>query len=224
MLTENLIHKVSKLLTNEEKFKLLLWVGEIELIRAKKESHLKEEKRVIKRSETDHQLFINTTLFDIIVQRELKKPSIKRYEGQQTLTGEIEPYRVRPGIITVFQKAMVIGNPKDAISYYLNKRGRKFKYGEFVGFIYTEIPVIPAVQNVTRYLVKEPDIERRKKLRRALRKQGVKRYIYDKYLKHNTLIKFNDPNFKPKTPKQRADARDRKLAKRMKKDPKNTRK
>jgi len=217
---EPLIRQVSKLLTNEEKANLLIWVAEIEQIRAKETSDSKEELRIIKRSEEDHELYMKTALFDIIVQRKLKKPAVKRYAGQQKITGEkVEPYKTRAGIITVFQKAWVIGNPKDAVSYYLNKRGRKSKYGRFVGFVYTEIPAISSVQPVTIYTVKEPAIEKRKAIRRSNRKHRIRRSDYNAHLKHNTLSDFADPDFVPKTPKERGREYDVRMARRMRADP-----
>ena len=220
-LTKQLIRRVSKLLTNEEKYKLMIWVGEIELIRAKGNPQSKSDEKIIKRSEAEHRLAINTKLFDIIVQKELKKPAIKRYEGQQDLMGEYaeKPYKTRPGIITVFQKAAVIGNPKSAVNYYLNFRGRKTKYGEFVGFVYTEIPVIPTVQPVTVYFVKESAIEKRKAIRRSNRRHKVRRSDYEAHLKNNTLVDFADPDFVPKTPRERGREYDIRMAKRMRDDP-----
>lgn len=216
----SLIRHVSGLLTNEEKAKLLLWVAEIEQIRSKTDSDRKEELRIIRRSQEDHELYLKSVLLDIVFQRDLEKTVKTYHEGQVTLSGKTrEAYKMRTGIVTVFQKAMVIGRPKDAVSYYLNKRGRKNKYGKFVGFIYTEIPVIPSVQPVTIYTVKEPSIERRKAVRRSNRRHGIKRSDYEAHLQHNTLVHFSDPDFTPKTPKERGREYDIRVAKRMRDDP-----
>ncbi len=144
---------------------------------------------------------------------------IQRYDSQIRLTGKgIPTYRGKGGVITVFEKAMVLGDPRDAINYYLNKRGRKNKYGPFVGFIYAEIPDIDTVYPITTYLVTEPDIEHRNKIRKWRKKHNIKKLHYDLYLKYNTLIDFNDPEFEPKTPEDRLKEYNERVRLRMEKD------
>lgn len=119
------------------------------------------------------------------------KGSQQRYEKQSTLTGEkIPTYKGKPGIVGVFTKAWVIGPPRDIISYYLNKRGRRTKYGEFKGFIYTEIPDIDTKQLMTQYNQTTEAIRERNKIREWRRKHGISKTLYEKHLKHNTLTDF----------------------------------
>lgn len=103
-----------------------------------------------------------------------------------------EYQRMQGGIITMFEKAECYGSPRDAVNYWLNKRGRRKAFGDFVGFIYGEYPTPYAPSAAARvnfaFTMKEPHIEQRKALRKSLRKRGVKKWYYEKYLKKNTLV------------------------------------
>jgi len=107
------------------------------------------------------------------------------------------------GIVTVFEKAVVYNAPRDAVCFWLNRRGRKKKFGAFMGFVYGEVPVTTTPRLLIEYTVYEAPIEARKAKRRALRKRGVRDWYFDKYHAHNTLTHYARPGFKPKTPAQR---------------------
>jgi len=105
-----------------------------------------------------------------------------------------EPWYTKQGIVSVFEKAVVYGSPRDAASYWINKKGRKKAFGEFLGWIITEIAVPQTLGSITRvnfeFTVKEAHIEARKKLRKTLRERGIKRHYYESHLKGNTLLDF----------------------------------
>lgn len=102
--------------------------------------------------------------------------------------------RMTGGIITMFEKAECYGNPRDAINYWLNKRGRRKAFGEFIGFVYGAYPSPDSNSAAARvnfmFTKKEPHIEARKAHKRNLRKRKIKRYLYDRYVKGNTLTDF----------------------------------
>jgi len=127
----------------------------------------------------------------------------KDYERK--LDGSIQPVkeyaRTKGGIITVFEKAMVYGNPADALSYWRNKRGRRKAFGDFKGWIYGEIPACQDVRLQFEFTVDEPHIEKRKRRKRHLRKIGLAQWRWKKYHKDNTLPKILRRGIKyPKTP------------------------
>jgi hypothetical protein len=134
-------------------------------------------------------------LLQLIDERELSKnPQFtQHYEPQVSLTGEKKPaYKTRQGIITMFKKAMVFGPPADIISYYLNKRGRRNKYGTFLGFVIAEIPAQyrAMVKPVTVYTEKDPGIEGRKAHKANLRKHKISIPTWLHKLEGNTLMDF----------------------------------
>lgn len=198
----------------EERFKQMVY-GLIE-IRLENPPQTEEKMK-------DRQLLEKAVALEFIDKYINPYPKTKqRYKKQRTLTeGKTPSHKTRGAVVTIFSKAWVLGAPRSAISYWINRRGRKNKYGEFKGFIYAEIPVflLEQVQPVTVYTAKEPAIERRKKLMKWRRKHRITKRHYDFRLKHNTLIHFNDPDFKPKTQKQRSEERTRKLQKKMEDDP-----
>ena len=102
--------------------------------------------------------------------------------------------RMTGGIITMFEKAECYGNPRDAINYWLNKRGRRKAFGEFIAFVYGAYPSPDSNSAAARvnfmFTKKEPHIEARKNHRKNLRKRKIKRYLYDRYVKGNTLTDF----------------------------------
>ena len=222
-MSEGLIRKVSTLLTREEQLKLMIWIGELEVLRDKGDESVSE--KLIKKTEEEHQLAVNSVLMEIIEERELRKSKItQQYEPQRNLLDEPKPaYTTQAGVVTMFSKAMVVGHPRDAISYYLNKRGRKNKYGKFLGFIITDIPSFlrTTVQPVSVYFVKEAAIERRKELMRWRKAHRITKLDYDLHLKHNTLIHFFEGR-EILTPKERNRRRNidetRRLYKRKLKD------
>jgi len=248
-MSEALMRRVAPLLSAEEKVKLLIWVGELELIRAGKieltrppgvrmktfvegnpiieELAEPEQKpnpsqvKLLKRTPEEHELFINALLMSIIEERVLKKtPMIQRYAPQVSLTGEKDPaYLTQAGVITIFKKAMVFTRPSDAVSYYLNKRGRRNKWGTFLGFVIAELPTYyrSLVQPITIYTEKDPGIEHRKALGRWRRKHKIKVADYEHHMKHNTLTDFIEGN-EILTPQERKDRRDEKVARRMMRD------
>lgn len=117
--------------------------------------------------------------------------TINTFDGLK-LTGK--PWSTKRGVVSIFEKATVYGSPRDAASYWINKKGRKKAFGEFLGWIIAEIPV-PQTPGFTvrvnfEFTAKEPHIEARKALRKALRERGIRRNYYDRYLKGNTLQDF----------------------------------
>jgi len=125
-------------------------------------------------------------------------PKIMKYRDIINTFDGIKPtgesWKTQRGIVSVFEKANVYGNPGDAASYWINKKGRKKAFGEFLGWIITEIPVPQTLGGTARvnfaFTFKEPHIEARKALRRTLKQKKMKREYYDKYLKGNTLVDF----------------------------------
>lgn len=95
------------------------------------------------------------------------------------------------GIISIFEKATIYGYPRDAINYWLNRKGRRKAFGDFMGWIYGEIPAgSPTGRQLFEFTVDEPHIEARKALRRSLKQKKIRRDYYAKYLKGNTLKDF----------------------------------
>lgn len=94
-----------------------------------------------------------------------------------------------PGVITLFDNAVVYGDPLDAFSYYENKRGRKKKFGDFRGFIIGEV-IRGDCRLHYEFIRPDPKVEARRRRKRFLRKKGVPIWYYDKYLKRNTLRKW----------------------------------
>lgn len=221
-MSETIIRKAFQLMTKEEQIKFMIWVGELEIIRGGgRHPQNNSEKKLIKRTDEEHKLFINAVLMQIIEDRYLNKFIAQRYKEQITLARKKQPsYKAKQGIISMFEKAMVLFHPSDAVSYYLNKRGRKNKYGKFLGFVITEIPtdLRAAVQPVTVYIVKEPAIERRKEMMAVRRRRKITKSYFNKYLKHNTLIDFSNPDFEPITPKERSMNRQKRIRKKMEED------
>ena len=217
-MSEALIRRAFKLMTREEQVKLMIWVGETELIRARNDQSISE--KLVKRTEEEHQLAVNSVLMEIIEERELKKnPMVQHYESQTDLTGTRAPsYKTQAGVITMFKKAMVMGHPRDAINYYLNKRGRKNKYGMFLGFIIAEIPTYfrAVVQPITVYTEKDPGIEHRKAIGKWRRKHSIKVADYRHHMEHNTLTHFIEGTVT--TPQERSAMNDERIARRMKRD------
>jgi len=196
---DHLIRRVSKLLDAERKVKLLTHIGEIEVLRAKKEYNNQSEEKVINRTEEEHRLFIMALLLNIIEERE-KREIITPVDTVLDLDGEarvVKEYKkTTVGIISLFEKATFYGMPKDAISYWLNKKGRRKALGNFVGWIYGEVPATTTilqpwmVRSLFEFTVDEPHIEARKALRKSLKQKKMRRDYYDKYLKGNTLLDF----------------------------------
>jgi len=195
----HLIRRVSKLLDAERKVKLLTYIGELEVLRAKKEYTNKSEEKVINRTEEEHSFFITALLLNIIEERKEHKiitpvDTVFGLDGEPRVAKEYRKTTV--GIISVFEKATFYGMPKDAMSYWLNKKGRRKAFGNFVGWIYGEIPATTPtlqpwmVRPCFEFTVDEPHIEARKALRRSLKQKKVKRDYYNKHLKGNTLLDF----------------------------------
>jgi len=112
--------------------------------------------------------------------------------GEEIVLKEYQP--TTGGIITIFEKASVYGFPADAISYWLNKRGRRRAFGEFLGFIYGEVPVAAHFGRVLfEFTRDEKHILERKAHRRNLKKRKIKRYKFDSWLKGNTLTDYANP-------------------------------
>lgn len=100
-----------------------------------------------------------------------------------------EDLKVRAGVVTIFDNAVVYGNPLDAMSYYVNKRGRKEKFGEFRGFIIGEIIDDPQ-RILFEYIRDNPKVIARRRHKANLRKHHIEVWRFDKYLKKNTLDKI----------------------------------
>ena len=135
---------------------------------------------------TVHSDLVPTDLFG-------KEVTPKERKKLQVTVEPIEYAKMRSGVITMFEKAECYGNPVDAISYWLNKRGRRTAFGNFIGFVYGEFPVpcaARAVRVMFAFTVKEPHIEARKAHRRNLKKRGIKGYVFRDDLKGNTLPDF----------------------------------
>jgi len=65
MFTDQLIHRVSKILPAEKKLQLLIYIGELEVLREKGIATNQSEEKVIKRTDQEHKLFINALLLSI---------------------------------------------------------------------------------------------------------------------------------------------------------------
>lgn len=198
---DGLIRRASKLLNAKEKAKLLTHIGELEILLDKKECNNKSEEKVINRTGEEHRLFTMAMLLNIIEKREKRKhkiitpvDTVLGLDGETRITKEYR--KTTGGIISIFEKATFYGTPQDAISYWLNKKGRRKALGNFVGWIYGETPATTAilqpgmVRPLFEFTVDEPHIEARKALRRSLKQKKIKRQDYDKYLKGNTLVDF----------------------------------
>lgn len=171
----------------------------------------------------DEKLRLETFALDYL----LKKigplfPTIKRREVLNTLEGPREvgkPWFTKGGIIAVFEKAVVYDAPRDAISYWLNKRGRKKAFGEFKGWMFGEIPLMESGGRlIFEYTMDEVPIEARKQLRRTLREHRIPRWAYNKYHARNTLNHYASPGFKPKTPRERDQEIQARLERRKQRD------
>lgn len=135
---------------------------------------------------TVHSDVIETDLFGKELPRRERRKLVKTMEN-------VEYAAMQSGIITMFEKAECYGNPVDAINYWLNKRGRRTAFGNFVGFVYGAYPVpcpVRAMRVMFRFTVKEPHIEARKAHRRNLKRIGVKRHQFRNWWKGNTLTDF----------------------------------
>jgi len=133
-------------------------------------------------------------------QRAFPKTYIPTDKGLDMFGNEIvirEYQRMRGGIITMFEKAECYGSPRDAINYWLNKRGRRKAFGEFVGFVYGEYPSPDSNSAAARvnfvFTMQEPHIEARKKHKKNLTKKKIKKWEYERYLKRNTIRSFLCP-------------------------------
>lgn len=136
-----------------------------------------------------------TTVHSDIIETDLFGNKLPPKERKKliSVTEEVEYARMQSGIITMFEKAECYGNPVDAINYWLNKRGRRTAFGDFVGFVYGEFPVpcaARAVRVMFAFVVKEPHIEARKAHKRNLKRLKIKSHQYRKLLKGNTITDF----------------------------------
>ncbi len=136
-----------------------------------------------------------TTVHSDIIETDLFGNKLPPKERKKliSVTEEVEYARMQSGIITMFEKAECYGNPVDAINYWLNKRGRRTAFGDFVGFVYGEFPVpcaARAVRVMFAFVVKEPHIEAKKAHKRNLKRLKMKGYQFNHYLKGNTITDF----------------------------------
>lgn len=76
----------------------------------------------------------------------------------------------KAGIVTVFDMAVVYGDPVEALCFYLNRRGRKKKFGDFRGWMIGECPYGDSRMNF-EYYKPDPKVEDRIKRRRAFAKR-----------------------------------------------------
>jgi len=122
---------------------------------------------------------------------------LRKVETRTRLDGTTEEtgpaVYTRGGVITVFEKAIVYDTPHDAVKFWINRKGRKTRFGDFIGFMYGEVPVHSDVRLIFEYTVDEAHIEARKRLRRSLRDRGVPRWWFDKHQAKSTLDRYTRP-------------------------------
>jgi len=137
-----------------------------------------------------------TTVHSDVIETDLFGKKLPPKERKKLISvKETKEYaRMQSGIITMFEKAECYGHPVDAINYWLNKRGRRTAFGDFIGFVYGAFPVPCVVAQAVRvmfsFTVKEPHIEARKAHKRNLKRLKIKPYQYRDLLEGNTLTDF----------------------------------
>lgn len=95
------------------------------------------------------------------------------------------------GLITIFEKGVFYGNVRDALVYAGKPRNRG-KFGELKGFVIGEVVWGDPRINFEFFQedAREKNNQANKKSMRHLKKRGIRRWQYRKYLQKNPLERY----------------------------------